>query len=250
MRNFFSKKNTPSASDLRRTKAVNGDLVLPLKEFVEVASNLGFFSADPDPDGVMRRLPLVYRLGELFLPSLSLSAAALYFGATPALIADPTFEDGLIRVGFPAEGGKIVEVPVDPSGALRVNYYGPAGASNPEVPAAQRGAFPRVSLADVAAGKFDPASVKGKIVLVAVTAIGTFDQRVTPFSPIAPGVEIHAAAIQNMISGSALDRPELHLQLERHLGDLVQEERAAVRALEITDPASVGTREAALLVTE
>jgi adenylate cyclase len=197
-------------SDLVRVTTVRGDLVLPAPTFLDVASNVGSFSAEPDSDGVMRKLPLVYRVGEMFIPSLSLSSAALYFGSTPVLLADPTFKDGLTRIGFPGDEGKIVEVPVEMSGALRVNYYGPAGSPQADPP----GVFPRVSLADVYDGSFDKDLVKGKVVLVAVTAIGTFDQRVTPFSPIAPGVEIHAAAIQNMISGQAFQRPVLHLQME------------------------------------
>ena len=197
-------------SDLRRVIMLRGDIIPPQGNFLEVAANVGFFSADPDSDGVMRKLPLLYRVGEMFIPSLSLSAAALHFGSTPVLLADPTFKDGLTRIGFPGEGGKIVEVPVEMSGALRVNYYGPVGPPVGEHP----GTFPRVSLADVYTNTFDKELVKGKVVLVAVTAIGTFDQRVTPFSPIAPGVEVHAAAVQNMISGQALERPVLHLQIE------------------------------------
>jgi adenylate cyclase len=74
--------------------------------------------------------------------------------------------------------------------------------------------FKRVSLADIYDNTFDKAAVKGKVVLIAVTAIGTFDQRVTPFSPNVPGTEVHAAAIQNMIDGRALKRPTLYVQIE------------------------------------
>jgi adenylate cyclase len=201
-------------STLEAVPAVNGTLVLPEKAFLDVASNIGFFSADPDSDGVMRKLPLVYRLGEAFLPSLSLAAASLHFGASPVVFADSFYDDSLARIGFAAEEGKTIEVPVDHSGALIVNYYGPAGPNSMDLPDDKRGTFPRISLADIYDGTFDKAAVKGKIVLVAVTAIGTFDQRVTPFSPIVPGTEIHAAAIQNMISGQAFDRPWLLAQGE------------------------------------
>ena len=71
-----------------------------------------------------------------------------------------------------------------------------------------------MSLVDIHEGTFDKSLVKGKIVLVAVTAIGTFDQRVTPFSPNVPGVEVHAAAVQNMVDGRALKRPTFFLQVE------------------------------------
>src|SRR5204863_1195424 len=43
---------------------------------------------------------------------------------------------------------------------------------------------------------------------------------------------------------------ELRLELERHVRDLVQEQRAAARLLEVAAAARVGAREAALLVAE
>ncbi len=209
------------ASDLRLVTSVHGELVLPQPAFLAAASNVGFFSADPDADGTLRRQPMVYRLGDAFVPSLSLSAAALYFGGNPGLIGHPFFEHGLMRIGLPRDDGTIVEVPVDLNGRLLVNYYGPSGPADPALPDEKRGAFPRVSLADIHDGTFDAAAVKGKVVLIAVTAIGTFDQRVTPFSPMVPGVEIHAAALQNIVDGAALDRPIGVVQIELLLAVIV-----------------------------
>ena len=45
------------------------------------------------------------------------------------------------------------------------------------------------------------ASLRGKIVLIAYTASGLYDLRPTPLSPFAPGVEIHANALDNLING-------------------------------------------------
>ena len=45
------------------------------------------------------------------------------------------------------------------------------------------------------------ASLRGKIVLIAYTAAGLYDLRPTPLSPFAPGVEIHANALDNLING-------------------------------------------------
>jgi adenylate cyclase len=218
------------ASDLDAIIQVKGELVLPKPEFIAAASNIGFFSAYVDPDGVLRRLPLVYRIGDVFLPALSVSTAAAHFGGNPLLFAESLFKRGLATVGFPREDGSVVEVPVDVNGRLLINYYGPSGANDPTLPDDKRGAFSRVSLADVfCAGErehtdcpaertVDIAALKKivdkKVVLVAVAAIGTFDQRVTPFSPNVPGTEVHAAAIQNMIDGKALKRPVLYIQIE------------------------------------
>ncbi len=218
------------ASDLDAIIEVKGELVLPKPEFLAAAGNVGFFSAYVDPDGVLRRLPLVYRIGDVFLPTLSVSAAAAYFGGNPLLLAEPLYKRGLAKVGFPREDGTVVEVPVDLQGRLMINYYGPSGPNDAALPDDKRGAFPRVSLSDVfCAGDrthtdcppertMDLEGLKrivGKrVVLVAVTANGTFDQRVTPFSPNVPGTEVHAAAIQNMIDGRALKRPALYVQSE------------------------------------
>lgn len=209
------------ASDLRSVVSADGELIIPLDPFLADASYIGFFTADPDYDGVARRLPLVYRFGDAFLPSMSLMAAALHFGATPLLVADPVFRDGLSKIVFAAEGGKVVEVPVDATGALRINYYGPSNPPSEALPERDRGVFHRLSLVDIENDRFDKSLVKGKVVVVAVTAIGTYDQRVTPFSPTAPGTETHVAAIQNMLSGQALDRPWLHVQIEMVLALLL-----------------------------
>lgn len=218
------------ASDLDAIIAVGGELILPKPEFVAAASNIGFFSAYVDPDGVLRRLPLVYRIGDVFLPTLSVSTAAAHFGGNPLLFAEGLYKRGLATVGFPREDGSVVEVPVDVSGRLLINYYGPSGPNDPALSAEKRGVFPRVSLVDVfCAGErahtdcppertLDLVAlrkvVEKKAVLVAVTANGTFDQRVTPFSPNVPGTEVHAAAIQNMIDGKALQRPVFYVQIE------------------------------------
>jgi adenylate cyclase len=230
------------ASDLSAIIEVKGELILPQPEFLDVASNVGFFSAYVDPDGVLRRLPMVYRIGETFLPALSVATASAHFGGNPLLFADPFYKVGLSEIGFPKEDGSLVRVPVDINGLLLINYYGPSGPNDVSLPPDKRGAFPRVSLSDVYCAdvpgalsddadedvreRFSRCSershtieslrgiVKGKVVLIAVTAIGTFDQRVTPFSPNVPGTEVHAAAIQNMIDGQALRRSSLHIQVE------------------------------------
>lgn len=208
-------------SDLKFVPEVGGGFVVPLDEYIDAADNAGFFNADPDPDGVMRRLPLIFRYKEKLIPSLALSAAALHFGATPLLLADPAVPNGLAAVGFAAEAGIKVEVPVEHSGALLINYAGPSKRYDVRDPKEERGVFRYISLADIYDNDFDHDLVKRKVVFIAVTAIGTYDQRVTPFNPIVPGVEVHAAAVQSMVSGTALSRPGKHVQIEMALSILL-----------------------------
>lgn len=193
-------------SDLHIVEQIEGDVVLPLPRFLEVGENLGFYSITPDSDGTMRRIPLVARHGEQFLRSLVLAAAELHYGASAVLLADPGMPGGLRAIGLAAEEGRTVELPVDADGRMLVNYYGPSVERSSQASEEERGIFQRLSLVDIHDGAFDPADVKGKVVIVAVTAMGTYDQRVTPFSPNVPGVEVHAAALQNLIAGDALVR--------------------------------------------
>lgn len=218
---FLAPVEGGTAADVFRVPAIEGGYVIPQDAFIEASEYLGFFATSPDSDGVIRRLPLVYRDQGGFLTSLSLMSAALHFGATPLLFADADDQGSLAKVGLVPQGRTRVEVPVDPQGRLLINYYGPSKERIRGDTSAENGVFPRVSLAALYCyqndadparcpkalqSAFDPAVVQGKVVLIAMTALGTFDQRVTPFSGMAPGVEIHAAAVQNMIDGTPLHR--------------------------------------------
>jgi adenylate cyclase len=196
------------ASDLTTVRAAQGEIVLPLERYRDVASYIGYFSLYPDPDGVFRRLPLVFRKGDTFLPSLSLQTAAAHFGGNPILVQDANQPTGLAYVALPGEAGKYEHIPVERDGSVLINYFGPSS------PAADGGVFEHISMADIYDDKFDKTLVKGKVVIVAVTAIGTFDQRVTPFSSNAPGVEVHAAALQSILSGRTLVRGQDQVFLE------------------------------------
>jgi adenylate cyclase len=45
-------------------------------------------------------------------------------------------------------------------------------------------------------------------VIVGATALGTYDLRTTPFSPLYPGMEVHASVIESILTGRFLTRPE------------------------------------------
>ncbi len=185
--------------------------------------DVGFFNTAPDPDGVIRRTPIVLNAGEdpdarpdanappqlLLYPSLEASGILAFQRVNRAegvwvfsAADDAGRLDSLAYL--PDSAGKTVEaplvsslrhVPLDAGGRLLLNYYGPDRT------------IPNVSLADVATGRATKAQFDGKLVIVGVTATGTFDQRVTPFNQISPGVETHATALENMLHGDYLMRP-------------------------------------------
>ncbi len=194
-------------------KAPLAKLVAPTPE--GPPTSVAFFNVEPDADGVVRRDPLVFLVGDqpdwedrTMLPGLDLGAALSFYDASPDYTRLwSASEDGrqLEEVAFvPGSAGwknrapKVKEfrrIPVDSGGQLLVDYYGP------------KGTMPRVSLADVWNGTLPRARVAGKVVIFGVTAVGTHDQRVTPFDQFAPGVDIHATAIANVLHGDYLRRP-------------------------------------------
>ena len=66
--------------------------------------------------------------------------------------------------------------------------------------------MPSVPAADVLAGRVAADRLRGRIALVGFTAAG-FDEIATPFAPVAPGVELQATVIDNLLHGTGLRRP-------------------------------------------
>jgi adenylate cyclase len=58
-------------------------------------------------------------------------------------------------------------------------------------------------------GSFSPSDVAGRHILIGASATGLLDLRATPLASSVPGVEIHAQAVEQMLSGKHLVRPPL-----------------------------------------
>ncbi len=151
----------------------------------------GYFNAELDLDGVIRRTPLVLRYGEDLYPSLALEAVVAYRqrSAPDAEIA-VTYEHG---IGVTEMRLDDTALPVNEEGHLLVNYYGPQKQ------------FPHYSFADVYRGNFKPGTFKDKILFVGSTAIAVYDLRTTPFEKAYPGVETHATIAANILSGQFME---------------------------------------------
>lgn len=66
------------------------------------------------------------------------------------------------------------------------------------------GELSRLSFEDVYAGRFDPALVRGRSVLIGATALELGDTFATPRHGILPGVLVHALAFESLTQGRAL----------------------------------------------
>jgi len=160
----------------------------PLQRLSAAAAGLGFFNIFPDQDGSVRSIPLVIKYQDQLYSPFALEVAKAYLGEhnLSIQVADFGIED--IRLGR----RRIV---TDKQGRLLINYRGYAGT------------FPHHSFCDLIKHRLSPNLFKDKIVLIGATAAGIYDLRVTPFSSIFPGVEIHANVIDNILHQDYLTRP-------------------------------------------
>jgi adenylate cyclase len=152
--------------------------MMPLKNLVRGANTLGCINMIPDKDGVLRWeiLAIEYE-GELY-PSIGLQTARVYLGMPmEAMILNAAKGVNL--------GDKFI--PTDFWNRTLIHYYG------------SQDTFPHISVLDLFEGKIDPSAIKDKAVLIGATAIGIYDLRVTPTSPVMPGIEKHASVIASIL---------------------------------------------------
>jgi len=161
--------------------------VTNLKPLSAAAENSGYFNAFPDSDGTIRSSPLVIKFQDNYYLPLSLSLLSQYLDWP--MVTLNMAEHGI-------EGIKIgdIDIPTEESGRMLLNYLGPAKT------------FPHYSISDIIKGRLSPDTFRDKIVIVGATAIGIYDLRVTPYSIVYPGVEIHATAIDNILHSNFLHR--------------------------------------------
>lgn len=143
--------------------------VLPQPDFLEAADALGHVHPELDDDGISRGVHLFHGIGSPYWPHLVLAAESrnLDSDAVPVASCDaPAFSLQNIRCDY-----------------RRVPFAG------------EPGSFAMISARDVLAGLFDSSVLKGKTVLVGLTAIGVSDWVTTPVSgrsrPMS-GVEFNA----------------------------------------------------------
>ncbi len=160
-----------------------------LNMFEKTARGSGFFNILPDHDGIIRREPLLISHNDKFYPSLILSMLQVATESDTLLVK--TDQNGVrsVRVGPH-------RIPTNSASQFIVNYSGPAHT------------FTYLSARNILNNTFDPALLKDAYVLVGTSAPGLFDLRSTPTDQIFPGVEIHAHALNTILSNNFLIRPE------------------------------------------
>ncbi|MCA9550225.1 MAG: CHASE2 domain-containing protein [Myxococcales bacterium] len=173
----------------------------PTPSLASATRHFATLNAAPDDDGVNRRVPLVSGVKGtgVLLPTLALKAVEVARSPDTIEVVGAPEDPSPQRV----QVGEL-QVATELGGASTLDWYGPFNQS----------AMPIVSIADVIDRSVPQDSLRGKVVFVAATAIGTHDQRVTPLERAVPGVYIHATLAQNILDQDILTRPRYVVALE------------------------------------
>ncbi|MCB2190579.1 MAG: adenylate/guanylate cyclase domain-containing protein [Deltaproteobacteria bacterium] len=175
--------SSPAALEANLPTAVAPENNLPL--LIKASRWGGYFNVLPDYDGVVRRIPMIMRCEEEIFPSLALLTLARLAGKPlPPLTVTTHGLAGIELAG--------VHIPVDEQGRLPINFRGGSDV------------VPVLEAADVINGRAPPDSLKGKAVLLVVSAAGVMDHWPTPIATLMPGGFIQAQAMDNILRGDYL----------------------------------------------
>ena len=180
---FHSQPDTGEQPYFRAT-----DAICSLPMLAESAGRSGFLNAAPDSDGILRRAPVVIELDGQVYPSLALAALAATTGTRDLALQVANVNSSSLIAGNRT-------IPLDGKGNLLLRYRG------------RKRTFAYVSAVDALNGALPEASVRGKIVLVGTTALGTREVVATPLDTLFAGVEVQATMVDNLLQHDFLRRP-------------------------------------------
>lgn len=167
-------------------------LVRNIPELEQAALAHGLFSLEPEPDGVVRRVPTFFMNGEKFFPTLPVEMLRTSeFQRTVVLFTDL---GGVAEVRIRKLKGGFHRISTDARGRVWPYF-------------SKRDFDKYVSAVDILNGTFDKSKIAGKMIIVGTSATGLLDIRSTPVSSFIPGVEVHAQFIETVLGGNLLQRP-------------------------------------------
>jgi len=156
------------------------------------AKGAGVITHNPEFDGVVRRIPAIFRIDDMVHTALAIELIRVATGNRTLVVrAGP---DGIENIVFAGVGGPSITVPTDRRGRLWVHF-------SPHDPKRY------VSARHLLDGTLPRDRLAGRLVLVGTSAVGLLDIRATPLTGGMPGVEVHAQLIENILFQDHISRP-------------------------------------------
>ncbi len=176
--------------------------VCNLDRLSNAVTHSGFVNAHTDRDGALRRVPLLMAHDNNIYPNLAI-AAILKASGTKQLV---------LRTTAAGVESLILDnriIPLDEKGSMLIRFRGPGNT------------FQHISATKFMNDQVSPEEIQGRIVFIGTSASGLRDFHATPFDHLYPGVEAHAAIVDNVIQGDFLSRPQWMRGIELVAGVLV-----------------------------
>jgi len=191
-------KSTPPSTWFNENKLHS--VALPNPQIWTQTPYVHSVNADPDSDGILRRMPLVIHYDGQWIPSLSMRGILSQSLDKPTKLLQ---KDGYLEV-YESETELKHRIPMDENGNIFLHYY----ANNNQITQIRVGEILDSAKAkeagDIDNIKIDPEIFKDKVILIGTSAMGLADLKVTPIGTQFPGVLLHATAISNVLNNDYL----------------------------------------------
>lgn len=174
------------------------DAIIPFPQLRE-ASYHGFVDAPRGPDGIIRSVPMVVRVGDELYPSLALQTVLAYYDVTVDAVRVRLGE--AVYIERPGKGE--LRVPIDAAGMYFINYRYDHDDLRPDYAThSYRAMLLKLNsfFVEQEPGGPVPPDLTGKIVLIGQTVTGKADAGPTPRGAYSPLVLVHANVINNLLA--------------------------------------------------
>jgi adenylate cyclase len=191
----------PGANDT----TINAEAYMPpIPLLNSAARGTAYANIDLDADGEARSLPAVIRFNQRYCVPLFLAVVDAYAQRAPMMLHFDAY--GVSSIGLAG-----IQIPVDNFGHMMVHFREPMPA----------GTIPRYSISDIVNRRVPADALKGRIVMVGLTAHALGDRFVTPVGGDFPGVEIQANAVDNVLQGDFLSHDQPLWKAEQFAGVII-----------------------------
>ncbi|RKX28394.1 MAG: hypothetical protein DRP47_04420 [Candidatus Zixiibacteriota bacterium] len=160
-------------------------IFLPAEKLLESKPLLGFTYVRPDKDRILRHQPLVMQYEGYCYPSLSLIAAAAYFGVPTSKVT--------IREGREIAIGTQQNLTLNDHGEYFINHL-------------QDNSITTFSAADILSDDFNRSVLSGKVVVIEATSSDENNELVTPMNQGISTGTLRATIIENIINNNLLSK--------------------------------------------
>ncbi|WP_436643884.1 CHASE2 domain-containing protein [Microbaculum sp. FT89] len=169
----------------------------------DAAAGIGSLNWFPESDQIVRKVPMVVRFGDALYPSLVAETLRLAEGADTIAIRSSTAggEGSSVESGITSVRIGNHRIPTEESGQMWLAFS----------PHRTERYIPAASVLD---GTVKPEDIAGRIIVIGTSAPGLFDLRATPLDAVLPGVEVHAQALEQLLQGRLMLRPDYSTGLE------------------------------------